>query len=59
MRNRPDGGPDENVFNIQQGVAISIFVKHASEKLNPARVYHSELWGNRTDKYNWLENEHY
>ena len=51
----PDGGPDENVFNIQQGVAISIFVKHASEKLNPARVYHSELWGNRTDKYNWLE----
>ncbi|HET7593298.1 MAG TPA: type ISP restriction/modification enzyme, partial [Rhodanobacteraceae bacterium] len=26
----PDGGKDENVFDIQQGVAIGIFVKHAS-----------------------------
>ena len=51
----PDGGTDGNVFNIQQGVAISIFVKHAPEKLNLARVYHTELWGNREDKYNWLE----
>ena len=25
----PDGGKDENVFDIQQGVAIGIFVKHA------------------------------
>lgn len=52
----PDGGTDDNVFNIQQGVAIGIFVKHAPEKLNPTtRVYHAELWGNREDKYNWLE----
>ena len=50
----PNGGTDENVFNIRQGVAISIFVKHAPEKLDPARVYHTELWGNREDKYNWL-----
>ncbi|HET6913181.1 MAG TPA: hypothetical protein VFH71_07555 [Rhodanobacteraceae bacterium] len=27
----PDGGKDENVFDIQQGVAIGIFVKHAAE----------------------------
>ena len=51
----PDGGIDENVFKIQQGVSIGIFVKNASEKLSPARVYHTELWGNREDKYNWLE----
>ena len=51
----PDGGTDDNVFNIQQGVAISIFVKHAPGKLSPTRVYHTELWGDREDKYNWLE----
>ena len=51
----PNGGTDKNVFNIQQGVAISIFVKHAPEKLNPTRVYHAELWGDRSDKYSWLE----
>ena len=50
----PNGGPDENVFNIQQGVAISIFVKHTPEKLDPTRVCHTELWGNREEKYNWL-----
>ncbi len=51
----PDRGPDENVFNIQQGVSIGIFVKCSSEKLSPTRIYHAELWGNREDKYNWLE----
>ena len=50
----PNGGPDENVFEIKQGVAIGIFVKHAPENLNPARVYHAELWGAHNDKYNWL-----
>lgn len=50
----PNGGPDENVFEIKQGVAIGIFVKHAPEKLNSTRVCHAELWGNRKDKYNWL-----
>lgn len=51
----PNGGEDENVFNIQQGVSIGIFVKHSAEELRPARIYHTELWGNREDKYNWLE----
>ncbi len=51
----PDGGTDENVFKIQQGVSIGIFVKNAPEKPSPARIYHAELWGNREDKYNWLE----
>ena len=51
----PDGGTDENVFNIQQGVAISIFVKHAPEKREPTNVYHAERWGKQDDKYSWLE----
>lgn len=51
----PDGGTDDNVFNIQQGVAIGIFVKHAPEKREHARVYHEELWGSQDDKYSWLE----
>lgn len=51
----PDGGKDENVFDIQQGVAIGIFVKHRGSKQDQdARVYHQHLWGLRNAKYNWL-----
>ncbi len=42
----PDGGKDENVFDIQQGVAIGIFVKEKGKK-GPAQVHHAELWGLR------------
>lgn len=51
----PDGGKDENVFDIMQGVAINIFVKHQSKNGNEiARVYHCDLWGLRDYKYDWL-----
>lgn len=44
----PDGGKDENVFDIQQGVAIGIFVKHKSAKeKKAASVHHANLWGVR------------
>ena len=33
----PDGGPDENVFDIEQGVAIGLFVKEPGRD-GPARV---------------------
>ena len=46
----PDGDVDENVFDIQQGVAIGIFVKEAGKR-GPARVRHADLWGGRDDKY--------
>jgi len=49
----PDGSKDDNVFDIQQGVAIGIFVKMPAKK-GPAKVYHSELWGSREDKYQIL-----
>ncbi len=48
----PDGGADENVFDITQGVAIAIFVKH--ETGDGASVHYADLWGERTTKYEML-----
>lgn len=50
----PDGSKDENVFDIQQGVAISIFVKRQNNKKHSANIYHSDLYGLRDYKYSWL-----
>ncbi|MBI5098239.1 MAG: N-6 DNA methylase [Nitrospirae bacterium] len=79
----PDGSKDENVFDIQQGVAISLFIKKGEKKEEPSylmpepspqmdiftedeeeveekprkhkcKVYHSEIWGIREYKYDWL-----
>ena len=79
----PDGSKDENVFDIQQGVAISLFIKRGEKKEGPfypmsepslqtdifteeaedveekpkkhkCKVYHSEIWGIREHKYDWL-----
>lgn len=43
----PDGSKDENVFDIQQGVAIGIFVKRQSAAKDTAVVRHAHLWGLR------------
>jgi predicted helicase len=44
----PEGGKDENVFDIEQGVCISIMVrKQGLER----KVFHGDLWGKRRDKY--------
>jgi len=44
----PDGSKDENVFDIQQGVAIGIFVRRMSQTAERApRVRHADLWGLR------------
>ena len=54
--NAPDGGKDENVFNIMQGVAISLFVKYQrTGKKKPCKVYYADLWGKRKDKFDELE----
>ncbi len=45
----PDGGKDENVFDIEQGVAISFFIK---KKGREKKVFHTDFWGTRVDKYN-------
>jgi len=49
----PDGSKDEDVFDIQQGVAIGIFVKN-SQKTGHAKVHHADLWGIREEKYKQL-----
>ncbi len=54
----PDGAPDENVFDIQQGVAILLAVRlpasqHASEP-SACKVYYADLWGKRDAKYAYL-----
>ncbi|MBI5100182.1 MAG: N-6 DNA methylase [Nitrospirae bacterium] len=79
----PGSSKDENVFDIQQGVAISLFIKKGEKKKEPfyptpepspqmdifteeekeveekpkrhkCKVYHSEIWGLREHKYDWL-----
>ncbi|MEX1261813.1 MAG: type ISP restriction/modification enzyme, partial [Balneolaceae bacterium] len=47
--------PDQNVFDIQQGVSLNIFVKSKTQKDSLAKVYHSELWGKRNRKYEKLK----
>ena len=49
----PDGSKDENVFDIQQGVAIGLFVKQQSTA-GKGNAYHADLWGQREHKYAWL-----
>lgn len=51
----PDGSKDENVFDIQQGVAIALFIKTAAGNTS-SRVVHNEVWGLRQHKYDWLNN---
>ncbi len=45
----PDGSKDENVFDIQQGVAIALFVKN--DKFKDNKVFYADLYGKRNDKY--------
>lgn len=50
----PDGGKDENVFDIQQGVSINIFVRKTGEKKGLGKVHHEDLYGKRIDKFEAL-----
>jgi len=51
----PEGKPDKNVFDIQQGVSIIIGVKRKGKRKGLASVMHGELWGTRDEKYAVLE----
>jgi type I restriction-modification system DNA methylase subunit len=52
-----EGGKDENVFDIQQGVSINIFVKTGKKpKYSRSSVYHSDVFGTRAFKYEKLFN---
>lgn len=49
-----DGGKDQNVFSIQQGVSINIFVKKNKSKKTLGTVYHSEIFGDKKSKLSML-----
>ncbi len=56
----PEGGKDENVFDIQQGVAIGLFVRKdlkERDKGQLAKVHRADLYGGRSEKYAVLDTQ--
>ena len=51
----PDGGLDQNVFDIMQGVSINFFVKKKDRKNKLATIKNFDLYGKRQFKYDFLE----
>ncbi len=51
----PDGSADVNVFDIEQGVSINLFIKTGKKKPNElGRIFHYDLYGKRELKYDFL-----
>lgn len=48
-----DGSKDENVFDIQQGVSISFFIK--SKQPLKRWIFHAGIYWKRNEKYDFLE----
>jgi hypothetical protein len=54
----PLGGPDINVFDIQQGVSIIIGIRKSAKKQKElAIVHHADVWGTREYKYKYLSDK--
>jgi hypothetical protein len=49
----PDGTPDANVFDIQQGVAIGILVRGGPTEVRS--IAYTELWGSQNFKLEYLK----
>ncbi|HXL36854.1 MAG TPA: type ISP restriction/modification enzyme, partial [Ktedonobacteraceae bacterium] len=56
----PDSMKDENVFDIQQGVAIGIFIKRQENTTASlgAKVHYAQLWGPREVYEKALQTQH-
>src|SRR5690606_1445197 len=52
----PDGSKDENVFDIQQGVTISIMIRKSIKKEKMGNIKFFELYGTRSKKFSILKN---
>src|SRR5690554_6005038 len=51
----PDGSIDVNVFDIEQGVSINLFIKTGKKKVSElGKVFHFDLYGKREIKYDFL-----
>ncbi|GAA7196029.1 DNA methyltransferase [Helicobacter pylori] len=48
----PEGSKDENVFNIQQGVSINLFVKN--QQIPKQKIHYYDVYGERAEKYAFL-----
>ena len=46
-----NGGKDENVFDIQQGVGIGLFISQGLKQVSNVIFYHADIWGERDRKY--------
>jgi hypothetical protein len=57
----PDGKRDENVFDIQQGVAILLGVRlpteRHSDEYTACTIHYADVWGTREEKHQFL-NDH-
>jgi len=57
----PDGGKDENVFDIRQGTAICLLIKDSpsirnrKSKIKNPPFLQADLQGTRQHKYDWLD----
>ena len=51
----PQGNKDENIFDIQQGVAIIIAVKTTQNQNELAKISHSDIFGTRDYKFRSLD----
>ena len=49
----PDGSKDENVFDIQQGVSIALFIKDKNQK-DLGEIFYQDVYGLREKKYEYL-----
>ena len=49
----PGGAKEENVFDIQQGVGLTLAARPPMR--GQSNVEHAELWGSRSEKYRTLE----
>ena len=51
----PDGSPDTNVFDIQQGVSINFFIRTGKKQPEAlGEIFHYDLFGSRELKYQFL-----
>ena len=51
---KPDGAPDKNIFDIQQGVSIIVAVKSKNPKSINKRTYYCDVLGSRAEKGDFL-----
>lgn len=52
----PDGSEDKNVFDIKTGVSIIFGLKKQNSKSEISKIFKSDLYGKRSDKFNFLNN---